>query len=327
MTVPTEQHRPIEDHLEAALRDTAMRNVPDDAAPPGIREAEVVPISSRRGWRVAAAGLAAAAVAGIAFGVAGATGGTDRATLPATGPTPKPVLTEQPTSVHTGANDRVVVGEFCDNFVPSGCSDHRNAPLWPFSSYTEVQAWRAQRRNETRSAWQYDARQVGDRYLHRVLGLRGLSVLSYPGYPIHGREPAAVMAVDVGYRENGTPHASGDLLLARYGEGADYPWEVVGPVRSRTPAFAITAPAVTVNAADPVQVSGRGAPAGATVHVTAITATGTVAGRDTGIADSSGHWSAPLDWNAAPGIFAVVATSGGTPARPAHFDLLGLRAG
>lgn len=330
MTVRTDEpRRPIEERLETALRDTAMGNVADTAVPPGIAEAEIAPIPAHRGWRMAAAALAAAAVAGIAFGVAGATGGADQAVPPATGPAPH-TPTERPTSVPSpvdGGVGVVVVGEFCDNFVPRGCTGYRNGPLWPFTSYTEAESWRARHRTERGTAWQYDAEQVGNRYLHRVLGLGGLSVLSYPGYPIHGREPASVMAVDVGYYVNGQPHAAGGLQLARFGHGRSYPWEVVGPGRSVPPHFAITAPASARNAADPVQVSGGHAPAGALVQLAAVTSTGTVAGRATATAEHSGRWSTSLEWNAPSGMLALVATSGGTATRPEHFALLGVRAG
>lgn len=326
MTTPTTgPRRPVEQALEAALNDTATRTVPDSLTPPGMAQGST-PHSTRHWPRIVASLAAAAAVAGIAVAVS-TLGGHTSPTPPATSPSvtrPAPTPTAGPTRP-------VVVGAFCDNFAATACTGPRNLPLWPFTSYTEAQQWYEANRDRAASAWQFDMVQVGNRYLHRILGLRGLSLISYAKDPLHPHERTDLVTVDVGYRSDGHVHTSGGLSIARFGSDHRHQWEVVGqarflPLRTN---FAVTLPlrGSVVRTTGTIQVSGRAGPPGGDVSIRAVTASGRTVGTGVGRVSGDGHWTGSVSATPSSGVFALVVTAGGTKQRPDYLAVDPVSAG
>lgn len=332
MSTPTDNRprRLVEDRLAAALRDTAMQTVPATRVPPRpLTRPDLSSLPARHRLRFVAMGLAAAAVAGLAVGLA--------LTLPSSHSRARP-----PAASHTRPNPApmrpVIVGHFCDNFLVSPCTGgHEFEPLWPFTSYTQARAWRDQHATEGATAWQYDARQVANHYLHDVLGFRDMNVISYPHAPIRGHIKLDLIVMDFGYRSaTEHPQAVGDIELGRYGPDRTYPWEVLGAGRTNS-GFTFTQPRSAAVVVDEIRVSGRGAPANAAVHIAVLNRTkrlSTAAFQ----ADTDGRWTGvvalppPGTANSAGSansrrVITIVASVGQNAAHPTLIAVRGVEVG
>ncbi|HET8641085.1 MAG TPA: hypothetical protein VFM37_04060 [Pseudonocardiaceae bacterium] len=122
-------------------------------------------------------------------------------------------------------------------------------PLWPFTNPAEVQAWQQAYRSGGHAPWHLDARATALGFTTGYLGFTGINVvvsssvngdeaLVAVGYPIEGRAPGTAAV----------------LHLARYGAGADRPWEVVG---TKDTYLTLTQPRYGAKVSSPMTVGGR----------------------------------------------------------------------
>jgi hypothetical protein len=122
-------------------------------------------------------------------------------------------------------------------------------PLWPFGSQAEVEAWQNAYRTGGHSPWHLDADATALAFTTGYLKFTGIDVVV--SRSVHGTEAL----VAVGYPiENHEPGTAAVLHLARYGTGADAPWEVVG---TRDTTLTINRPHYGTAVRSPVMVGGR----------------------------------------------------------------------
>jgi hypothetical protein len=133
--------------------------------------------------------------------------------------------------------------------VPAG-SLSLSSPLWPFTSAAEVRAWQQSYRSGGHSPWHLDADltalgfttgYLGFAEIDRVVShsINGTDALVRVGYEIDGQHGLATAAV---------------LHLARFGSGADAPWEVVG---TKDTTLTLTQPHYGATVRSPMTVGGR----------------------------------------------------------------------
>lgn len=122
-------------------------------------------------------------------------------------------------------------------------------PLWPFASAAEVQAWQSAYRTGGHAPWHLDADATALAFTTGYLRFTGIDLVV--SRSVHGAEAL----VAVGYAvEDHAPGTAAVLHLARYGTGADAPWEVVG---TRDTTLTITQPRYGAPVRSPLTVGGR----------------------------------------------------------------------
>lgn len=122
-------------------------------------------------------------------------------------------------------------------------------PLWPFANLAEVEAWQKAYRLGGQQPWHLDADATALAFTTGYLQFTGVNVVV--SRSIQGDEAL----VAVGYPiENHAPGTAAVLHLARFGTGADAPWEVVG---SKDTALTLTQPRYGTAARSPVTVGGK----------------------------------------------------------------------
>ncbi|HEV8555663.1 MAG TPA: hypothetical protein VGR06_04600 [Actinophytocola sp.] len=122
-------------------------------------------------------------------------------------------------------------------------------PLWPFANLAEVEVWQSGYRSGGHSPWHLDASATALAFTTGYLKFTGINVVVSPS--IQGNEAL----VAVGYPiENRAPGTAAVLHLAKFGTGADAPWEVVG---SRDTTLTLTQPRYGTSARSPVTVGGK----------------------------------------------------------------------
>lgn len=197
----------------------------------------------RRQTVVIAIILAVAAVAAIGIVVlvlSGTTSSPAPSTQAATPAGSAPASVDQPATGSPAPSD-----------APSSspAAPFRYQPLWPFATPAEVATWQQGYRAGGHSPWHLDAEATALAFTTGYLGFSGINVVvsrsiegneAYVavGYPVEGRSPATAAV----------------LHLARFGSGADAPWEVVG---SRDSSLTLTEPGYGTRAGSPLRVGGR----------------------------------------------------------------------
>ena len=298
--------RVIERQLQDALHDVAVATVPDSRALPPLPDDEGSP---HRRHRVAAVLAIAAAVVAIALvGVFARPGGGTP------DPHHSPSLSVAAPSTSAPRPAKVVVGGFCDNFVPSGCAHPRYQPLWPYTSYTEAMRYRTG--EPASSGWRHSATAVGRRYL-RALG--------YPGISLKGGDPQPSKYVTgvIYSMVDRSHHDVGSLDLEQYGTTGAAAFEVVGVPRLERPGrfFGLDAPRRTARVTGSFTVRGRHAVPGSLVTIRSVSGT-TQLGSARVRADPSGHWTAFVA-AAEHGVTTVTAASQGTRGEPRRLVIQG----
>ncbi|MFL6136256.1 MAG: TolB family protein [Frankiaceae bacterium] len=176
---------------------------------------------SRVRWLMPAAALgAAAALTGIAFGTYTALSGKDELRSgvanggPSGGPTqPGPSLTttQGPTPTPSGSTATV--------------AGTPTTPVWPFTSYAQVQLWQQQYASGGQSPWHLDAKYTAQAFVDSLkLPQQQLKVLGLE--PVAGGGAAVRIATTT--TGDGRPHELAVVRLMRWGTGDQAPWEVTG---------------------------------------------------------------------------------------------------
>lgn len=123
-------------------------------------------------------------------------------------------------------------------------------PLWPFSTMAQAQDWQRSSRSGGDSPWHLDADATALAFTTGYLGFAGVNVVV--SHSIDGNE--ALVAVGYPVEGRARPAAAAVLHLAKYGSGADAPWEVVG---SKDTTLTLAQPAYGAKVSSPVTVGGR----------------------------------------------------------------------
>lgn len=191
----------------------------------------------RARWAIAVACLAIIALAVtmvILFNDSGKDSGTSQAPAPTvtqTGPTqtgtPKPSPTTSTPAHQT----------------------FRYQPLWPFTSEDAVADWQQAYRSGGKQPWHLDPAQTALSFTTGFLGFHEIDLVVAKS--VRGDEAY----VSVGYRaEHNPPSVAAVIHLARFGQGDDAPWEVVG---TRDSSLTLTQPRYGAAVHSPLTVGGR----------------------------------------------------------------------
>jgi hypothetical protein len=122
-------------------------------------------------------------------------------------------------------------------------------PLWPFANLAEVETWQNAYRSGGHQPWHLDAEATARAFTTGYLKFAGINVVV--SQSIQGTEAL----VAVGYPiESHAPGTAAVLHLAKFGSGADAPWEVVG---TKDTTLTLTQPRYGATVRSPVTVGGR----------------------------------------------------------------------
>jgi hypothetical protein len=125
----------------------------------------------------------------------------------------------------------------------------RYQPMWPFTSESDAAAWQQAYRNSGKQPWHLDPGQTALSFTNGFLGFDEIGLVVSKA--VRGDEAF----VSVGYRaDNNPPSVAAVIHLARLGQGADAPWEVVG---TRDRSLTLTQPRYGAVAGSPLTVGGR----------------------------------------------------------------------
>ncbi|MFC5993468.1 hypothetical protein ACFQE5_04465 [Pseudonocardia hispaniensis] len=121
-------------------------------------------------------------------------------------------------------------------------------PLWPFADAEAVRTWQAAYRAGGQQPWHLDAEATALGFTQGYLGFTGIDRVTSHA------ESGADAWVGVGFAlPNGTESTASVLHLARFGDGPDAPWEVVG---SRDETLVVDTPAYGGRVTSPVTAGG-----------------------------------------------------------------------
>lgn len=123
-------------------------------------------------------------------------------------------------------------------------------PLWPFTDIAEVQRWQRAYRSGGHAPWHLDAGATALAFTTGYLGFADVDTVVWQ--EVHGTE--ALVAVGYAVDADHARATASVLHLARYGTGADAPWEVVG---SKDTTLTLTQPRYSAVVASPMTVGGR----------------------------------------------------------------------
>lgn len=243
-------------------------------------------------------------------------GGENPAPAPGAPPSAGPAstaapTTPQPTTTSVAPSRPAIVAPF----------DYQ--PLWPFTSPAEVEAWQNAYRTGGHAPWHLDADATALAFTTGYLRFTGIDVVV--SHSVQGDEAL----VAVGYRhEEGTHGTAAVLHLARYGTGADAPWEVVG---TKDTTLTITQPAYGAPVRSPVTVGGR--ITGVDEHIRVQVrqpSTEQPLGQTDGVPAGGEHarWSATVAYQGATApALTIVAVTGGHYTDVERFAITGVRVG
>jgi hypothetical protein len=125
----------------------------------------------------------------------------------------------------------------------------RYQPLWPFTSEDGAAAWQQAYRSGGKQPWHLDAGQTALSFTTGFLGFDEINLVV--ARSVRGDEAF----VSVGYRpDRNRPSVAAVIHLARFGQGNDAPWEVVG---TRDTRLTLTQPRYGATARSPLTVGGR----------------------------------------------------------------------
>lgn len=122
-------------------------------------------------------------------------------------------------------------------------------PLWPFTSEAGAAAWQQAYRSGGKQPWHLDPAETALSFTTGFLRFDEINLVV--SQSVRGDEAF----VSVGYRaDRNPPSVAAVVHLARFGQGADAPWEVVG---TRDSTLTLTQPRYGAVAASPLTVGGR----------------------------------------------------------------------
>ena len=122
-------------------------------------------------------------------------------------------------------------------------------PMWPFRTQQEAIAWQADDAAGGHQPWHLDAGQTALSFTQGYLGFTDIDTV------VNVRIDGTEAHVTVGLQPNpGQTTTAAVIHEARFGAGADAPWEVVGTDDTN---FSITQPAYGSTATSPMTVGGR----------------------------------------------------------------------
>ncbi|GEL17089.1 hypothetical protein PA7_09260 [Pseudonocardia asaccharolytica DSM 44247 = NBRC 16224] len=199
--------------------------------------------------------------------------------------------------------------------------DHQ--PLWPFPDLDAVRAWQEAHRTGGQQPWHLDAEATALGFTQGYLGFTGIDrVTSYT-------ENGADAWVGVGFAlPNGRETTASVLHLARFGDGLDAPWEVVG---TRDETLVVDTPAYGSPVTSPVTAGGTITGVDESLRLQLRTL-----GRDTPVGEfccvpaggQSARWSATVPFtDAGAGPMTLVVSTGGHVADVEEFAITAVRAG
>lgn len=193
----------------------------------------------RARWAIAIACLAIIALA-VAMVVVANDSGQPSGTAPAptvTQPGPTVTVTATPEPSATATSSTPAHRTF------------RYQPLWPFTSEGAAAAWQQAYRSGGKQPWHLDPAQTALSFTTGFLDFGEIDLVVAKS--VRGDEAY----VSVGYRAEGNPPSVAAVIhLARLGQGADAPWEVVG---TRDSSLTLTQPRYGAVARSPLTVGGR----------------------------------------------------------------------
>ncbi len=209
---------------------------------------------------------------------------------------------------------------------PSAVSPDRPAafgyqPLWPFADAASVAAWQQAYRDGGHQPWHLDAAASATAFTTGYLGFGELDQVV--GTTVVGREAW----VGVGQRlPNGTTSTAAVVHLARWGSGADAPWEVAG---TRDTTLAVDTPPYGSTARSPLTVGGTIAGVDESLRLQVrAPASASVLGESCCVPAGGQHarWSATVAYSpTTAGTLAVVVSTGGHVAAVERFAVTAVR--
>lgn len=322
---------PIDDRLRAALSAAANQVGEDDlrpADPPTAATAAVRPVRRRARWL--APMLAAAAVVGIAIGVAAVVHA--RHTAAPAGPTtsaPSVTPTSSPTSstptsptsspVSTAPGGIPVNCYFADFRCPVPSNFVYYQPLWPFADYAQAKQWETVAGPSGHQPWHADAGQTALAFVDGYLGFGDITMVTSTS--IHGDEAH----IGVGYKNpNGTPVTAAVLHLVRFTPtpgNTKAGWEVVG---SDDTTLSIESPPYGSQVRSPMTVGGHITGVDEAITVWVRTLSGGVT-RMASIAAGGANapWTETVPFTQT-GVLTIVASTGGHLQQHERFAIQGV---
>jgi hypothetical protein len=200
----------------------------------------------------------------------------------------------------------------------------RFLPLWPFGSAEDAVAWQAEAGTAGHQPWRLDASATALSFTTGFLDFTNVD--RAVGVSYAGDEAW----VKVGYRaESGHDVTAAEVHLARIGDGANRPWEVVG---TRDSTLSLTSPPYGSTVTSPVTMGGRitGVDESLRLQVRARTATG-VLGEVVGIGAGGENepWTGRVSFSTPirTVLTLVVSTGGHAGSGIERFAIMGVRAG
>jgi hypothetical protein len=190
-----------------------------------------------------AAVAAAATAIGLALSACGGSSGSPPASPDGTGAASSPGGTLQ-TSTAGPPTSTATTGSVADYTLDTGY-----APVFPFTTATQAQAWVASYHSGGHQPWHLDAGLTALAFTQGYLGYTGISRTGAGHVDDQG------MHLEVGYTQpDGTFATSAVVHLVRFGTGPDAPWEVVG---TDDTTFSVENPVYDTTASSPAQVGGH----------------------------------------------------------------------
>ncbi len=234
----------------------------------------------------------------------------------ATGPATTTTTTGAP-----GATTGTPTGTPAPTTSTPGPASFGYQPLWPFANAHQVLVWQRSYRAGGHEPWHLDPAATALAFTSGYLGFDEIDTVV--GTDVRGTEAH----VTVGYVLPGGRRATAAVLhLARYGDGADAPWEVVG---SGDTDLTLTTPRYGTTVRSPVTVGGlvTGVDENIVVRVlqpSATTPIGTAPGVPAG--GQRTPWSTAVTFDGASGAaLTVVAATGGHYQGVERFAITGVR--
>lgn len=208
--------------------------------------------------------------------------------------------------------------------LPAGEGLGSYLPLFPFSSYEDVQRWQDAYRSGGQQPWHLDAGATSTAFAGR-LGYSGVDSVT------SRRDDQVGAHVSIGFYPNGpgtTPVVAAVVHLVRWGSGAEAPWEVVG---TDDTTLTLDRPAYGSTVTSPVTAGGviSGVDESIKVEVFDPAAQGPVGTACCQPAGGSGTpWHMAVTYSAPAGrVLTISASTGGHVAGVERFAVTGVRAG
>lgn len=196
-------------------------------------------------------------------------------------------------------------------------------PLWPFRSAEDAATWQQAYRADGHQPWHLAADQVAQTFTRDYLGYRNVDKIVKTDV----REDDA--RVSVGFdNPNGTTATAAVVHLARFGTGADAPWEVVG---TEDTTLTLTAPSYGSAITSPLTAGGRITGVDESLRVQVRRSdlpqpAGEVSGIPAGGTNSPWTATVPLT-DACPGTLTIAVAAGGHTATVERFAVTGAHCG